>query len=121
MRKNSNETHEKQKVEKKREKARCGSLPKGATNTIRSKIEDKLTEEKLKDRENAAYPNTPWAPSGPERISCQRQMFRSRPLKRCYKRGCIFCWGALGILRLLAKGVVRTTQNSRMFVKIDDF
>ena len=49
-------------------KAWSGTLPKGATNTIRSKIEDKLTEEKLKDRKNAANANTPWAPSGPERI-----------------------------------------------------
>ena len=37
-------------------------------DTIRSKIEKKLTKEKLRDRENAAHPNTPWAPSGPERI-----------------------------------------------------
>ena len=37
-------------------------------DTKRSKIEDKLTENKLIDRENAAHPNTPWAPSGPERI-----------------------------------------------------
>ena len=43
-------------------------MPQGPGNTIRSKIEDKLTEEKLKDRESAAYANTPWAPSGPERI-----------------------------------------------------
>ncbi len=43
-------------------------MPKGAENTIRSKIEDKLTEEKLKDGGSAAYANTPWAPSGPERI-----------------------------------------------------
>ena len=55
-------------MEKRRSKARSGTLPKGATNTIRSKIEDKLTGEKLKDRENAAYANTPWAPSGLERI-----------------------------------------------------
>ena len=45
-------------------------------------------------------------------------MFRSGPLKRGYKRGCIFCWGAFGILRLLAKGVARTKPNSRMFAKI---
>ena len=31
-------------------------------------IEDKLTEEKLKYTESAAHANTPWAPSGPERI-----------------------------------------------------
>ena len=37
-------------------------------DTKRSKVEDKLTEEKLIDRESAAHPNTPWAPSGPERI-----------------------------------------------------
>ena len=40
----------------------------------RSKIEDKLTEEnklteeRIRDRESAAHANTPWAPSGPERI-----------------------------------------------------
>ena len=55
-------------IEKKREKDRGGTLTQGPGNTIRSKIEDKLTEEKLKDRESAANPNTPWAPSGPERI-----------------------------------------------------
>ena len=48
--------------------ARSGTLPQGPGNTIRSKIEDKLTEEICKDRENAAHANTPWAPSGPERI-----------------------------------------------------
>ena len=37
-------------------------------DTIRSKIEKKLTEGKLRDRESAAYPNTPWAHSGLERI-----------------------------------------------------
>ena len=37
-------------------------------DTIRSKTEDKLTEEKPIDRQSAAYPNTPWALSGPERI-----------------------------------------------------
>ena len=37
-------------------------------DTIRSKIEDKLAEEKLKDRGSAANANAPWAPSGPERI-----------------------------------------------------
>ena len=41
---------------KKRKKARCGLLPQGPGNTIRSKIEDKITEEKLNDRENATYP-----------------------------------------------------------------
>jgi hypothetical protein len=39
---------------KKRDGARSGTLPQGAENTIRSKIEDKLTEEKLNDRESAA-------------------------------------------------------------------
>ena len=53
---------------KKMEQSRCGTLPRCAENTIRSKIEDKLTEEKLKDRGSAADANTPWAPSGPERI-----------------------------------------------------
>ena len=48
-------------------------------------------------------------------------MFRSGPLKRGYKRGCIFCWGAFGILRLLAKGVARTKQKPRMFAKIHVF
>ena len=60
-------TCEKQ-IEKKRERARCGTLPQGPGNTIRSKIEDKLTEDKLKDRESAAHANTLWAPSDPERI-----------------------------------------------------
>ena len=36
-----------------------GTLPQGAENTIRSKIKEKLTEGKLKVRENAANPNTP--------------------------------------------------------------
>jgi hypothetical protein len=53
---------------KKRDPARSGNLPQGPVNTIRSKIEDKLTEEKLKDRGSAENANTPWAPSGPERI-----------------------------------------------------
>jgi len=57
-----------EKTIEKMEKDRCGTLPQGPGNTIRSKIEDKLTEEKLKDRESAAHANTPWAPSGPERI-----------------------------------------------------
>ena len=56
------------KIEKEREQAQCGTLPQGPGKTIRSKIEDTLTEEKLKDRESATYANTPWAPSGPERI-----------------------------------------------------
>ena len=49
-------------------------MPDGAPNTIRSKIEDKLTEEnklteeKLKYRGSAAHANTPWAPSGLKRI-----------------------------------------------------
>ena len=57
-----------EKDRKQREKDRSGTLPKGATNTIRSKIEENLTEEKQSDRDSAANPNTPWAPSGPERI-----------------------------------------------------
>ena len=32
-------------------------------------------------------------------LSCQRQMFRSGPLRIGYKRGCLFCWGAFGALR----------------------
>ena len=32
-------------------------------------------------------------------LSCQRQMFRSGPLRMGYKRGCTFCWGAFGTLR----------------------
>ena len=63
-----------------RDPAWGGTLPQGAENTIRSKIEDKLTEEKLKDRENAANPNTPWAPSGPERIELPAARFRTWPL-----------------------------------------
>ena len=39
---------------KKRDGAWSRTLPQGAENTIRSKIEDKPTEEKLKDRGNAA-------------------------------------------------------------------
>ena len=68
------------KNRKKRAQGRSGTLPKGATNTIRSKIEDKLTEEKLKDRESAAHANTPWAPSGPERIevACGKVSLRAR-------------------------------------------
>ena len=53
---------------KKMQSGRSGDVPKGAENTIRSKIEDKLTQEEIKDRGSAAYPNTPWAPSGLERI-----------------------------------------------------
>ena len=56
------------KREKKEARGAERDLPKCAENTIRSKIEDKLTEEKLKYKESAANPNTPWAPSGPERI-----------------------------------------------------
>ena len=68
------------KIETKREKAGCGNVPKGPGDTIRSKIEDKLTEEELKDRESVANPNTPWAPSGPERISkLPTARFRSGP------------------------------------------
>ena len=62
------EKHMPPKNRKKRVRAGCGSVPQGATNTIRSKIEDKPTEEKIKDRESAAHPNTPWAPSGTDRI-----------------------------------------------------
>ena len=58
--------------EKERKKERLTSQARGTRwaegDTIRSKIENKLTEEKLRDRESAAYPNTPRAPSGPERI-----------------------------------------------------
>ena len=32
-------------------------------------------------------------------LSCQRQMFRSGPLRMGYKRRCTFCWGAFGTLR----------------------
>ena len=62
---------------KKREKAQCGTLPRGAENAIRSKIEDELTEEKLRDRESTAHPNTPWAPSGLERIELVSVFFWS--------------------------------------------
>ena len=67
MRNNSKKTCE-QKDRKKEGQGPERNVPQGPGNTIRSKIEDKLTEEKLKDRESAAHPNTPWAPSGPERI-----------------------------------------------------
>ena len=66
---NQTKKHSNKKMEKKRENDRGGTLTQGPGNTIRSKIENKLTEEKLKDRESATDPNTPWAPSGPERIS----------------------------------------------------
>ena len=72
--KKKKETKTKYKKKEKRQSAQGGDEPDGAPNTIRSKIEDKLTEEnklteeKLKDRESAAHANTPWAPSGPERI-----------------------------------------------------
>ena len=43
----------------------------------------KLTEEKMKDRECAAHPNTPWARKRSRadllELSCLRQMFRSGP------------------------------------------
>ena len=68
MSKNSNEQKTNEKYRNKKVRGAERDLPKCAENTIRSKIEDKLTEEKLKDRESAANPNTPWAPSGPERI-----------------------------------------------------
>ena len=55
-------------IEQKKERAKRGSVPKGPGDTIRSKVEDKLTGEKLKDRESAAHPIMSWAPSGPERI-----------------------------------------------------
>ena len=45
-------------------------------DTKRSKIEEQITKEKLRDRENAANPNTPWAPSGPERIYVNRSCLR---------------------------------------------
>ena len=64
--------HANKKIEKKREKARSGTLPGGARGHKRSKIEYKLTEENLIDRERAAKSNTPWAPSGPERIEVAR-------------------------------------------------
>ena len=44
-------------IDKTKERAKRGSVPKGPGDTIRSKIEDKLTEEKQKDRETAAHPN----------------------------------------------------------------
>ena len=67
------------KIEKKREKDQSGTLTQGARNTIRSKIEDILTEGKLKDREGVANPNTPWAPSGQERIELPAAKFRTCP------------------------------------------
>ena len=61
--KNMRTNRERNKYRNKEEKSWCGSLPRCAENTIRSKIEDKLT-----DRGRAENANTPWAPSGPERI-----------------------------------------------------
>ena len=74
-------------------KSQSGTLPKGATNTIRSKIESKLTEEKLKDRENAAHPNTPWAPSGSERIKVPAARFLCGPVGTvgCEGQGAWYC------------------------------
>ena len=59
------------------------SVPQGPGDTIRSKIEDQLTKEKLKDRESAAHPNTPWAPSGPERIELPEGKVPHVALARC--------------------------------------
>ena len=92
--KNSNEKHAKT-IEtqrgKKRDGARSGNVPKGAENTIRSKIEDKLTEEKLKDRGSAAHANTPWAPSGPERIefACGKVPLRALKDGGVRRPGCL--------------------------------
>ena len=57
-----------------------GSVPQGPGDTIRLKMEDKLTEEKLKDRESATHPNTPWAPSAPKRMEVPAASFRSGPI-----------------------------------------
>ena len=83
---------------KKEGPARSGNLPQGAGNTTRSKIDDKLTEEKLKDRENATYPNTPWAPSGPERIefACGKVPLQALKDGGVQRPGClVFSQGAL--------------------------
>jgi hypothetical protein len=80
------------------EESWCGKLPRCAENTIRSKIEDKLTEEKLKDRENAAHANTPWAPSSPERIefACGKVPLRAHRDGGVRRSGClVFSQGAL--------------------------
>ena len=63
------------------EKAQSGTLPKGATNTIRSKIEDKLTESKLKiekARRMLARPGRLRARSGSNLPAAK---FRSGPLR----------------------------------------
>ena len=66
------ETLEKNNAPKRKKKEELPSQAQGPRvapgDTIRSKIEKKLTKGKLRDRESVAYPNTPWAPSGPERI-----------------------------------------------------
>ena len=75
------------------EKARCGSVPKGATNTIRSNIEDKLTEEKNKDRESAANGRLR-AQSG-SKLPAAR--FRSGPIGTvgCEGQGARYCFRVL--------------------------
>ena len=55
------------KMEKKREKARCGTLPGGARGHTNHKDRIQTNRRKSPKRENAAYANTPWVPSGPER------------------------------------------------------
>ena len=73
-------------------------MTQGPGTPIRSKIEDKPTEEKLKDRESATYPNTPWAPSGPERIevACGKVPLQAHRDGGVRRPGClVFSQGAL--------------------------
>ena len=88
------------KREQTRVPAQSGTLPLGPGNTIRSKIEDKLTEEKLKDRESAANVNTPWAPSGPERIQVARGKVPlwAKAGEVVFEGKCSCIWGIIGSL-----------------------
>ena len=90
-----NEKNMRKKIEKKRVLGQSGTLPLGPGNTIRSKVEDELTEAKLKDRESTAHSNTPWAPSGLERIEVAygKVPLRARGgedvCKNTWGRGCL--------------------------------
>ena len=80
-------------------------MPKGAENTIGSKIEDKLTEEKIKGRGSAAHPNTPWAPSGPERIEFAygKVPLRAHREGRVRKTGCLVVFFQGSLLKVFQK------------------
>ena len=100
-------------IEKKRERAKRGSVPKGPGDTIRSKIEDKLTEEKLKDVETAAHPNTPWAPSVPERIelACGKVPLRAHRDGGVRRTGCLV--SSQGALLIVFQKVFANFENRK--------